>query len=107
MSTKYNFRVSINGTKRGLIWWPRMDAEKSFSYTPKEDETLRDAILRITNDGDFESCDVLLDTFVEVTMIKATATSTLKRTRFFEINSPLFTSIQDCITEDYPNFEEA
>ena len=101
------FTISIHGTKRGPIWWPvGAECEKDFSYTVKADETLRDALLKITNDGDFQYTEVLENTFIRVKMLLQSGYATLTRERIFDITSPLFTSIQDMVINDYPVYEE-
>ena len=56
--------ITISGTLRGDIWWPRAECTKDVSaeFTPKQQPFshewtgIRDALLHLTNDGDFESC---------------------------------------------------
>ena len=68
------FRVTIRGTKIGTIWMPAVEATKEFeeTFTPEDApftrqfSSLRDSILSILNDGDFQSCSIL-EAHIEVT----------------------------------------
>lgn len=98
-------RITIHGTLRGNLWWGG-EAEKEFTYTVKDGshftdgkrESLRDAVLRITNDGDFQSCEILADAYIKATLQKGHTTRAIK----FDLNSDLFPSIKDCLLDDYP-----
>lgn len=56
----------IYGEKRGFIWMPYAECTKDFDIQFSKEpgpfkvcaETLRDALLHITNDGDFQSCGI-------------------------------------------------
>lgn len=56
--------ITISGTLRGTIWMPCAECTKDVSakFTPKQQPFshewtgIRDALLRLTNDGDFQSC---------------------------------------------------
>jgi hypothetical protein len=58
--------VTLSGTKSGTIWMPACNAEKQFqevfttSHSPfhRDWTGIRDALLYITNDGDFQSCSI-------------------------------------------------
>ena len=63
----HNRRIRIYGELRGYIWMPNCECTKEFDVTfsdnPNEPFTrhwtgLRDALLHITNDGDFQSCAI-------------------------------------------------
>ncbi len=69
-------RIRLYGEVVGAIWMPSEECRKDFSVTleriprdaktrtayshgwPMEISTLRDALLHITNDGDFQSCSI-------------------------------------------------
>lgn len=69
-------RIRLYGEVVGHIWMPHEECRKDFSVTleriprnattrtayahgwPMEISTLRDALLHITNDGDFRSCSI-------------------------------------------------
>ena len=59
--------VKFEGTLIGTIWWPRDECTKEFEvkFTPDDQpfshlwEGMYKALDRITNDGDFQSCDIL------------------------------------------------
>lgn len=93
---KQRFGITISGTKAGGIWWPSGAlCSKDFDYRVREDESLRDAILSITNDGDFQSCNI-----VDATVIATLYKNNRRITRYFDIRSPLFPSIADCILSE-------
>jgi hypothetical protein len=94
-----NYTAKIYGTLRGTIWMPATTCEKPVEYTLESDDTLRDAVLRITNDGDFRACDLCADSFLRIKMHKGTHTIT----RDFDLS--LFPSVADCMLEAYPEFE--
>ena len=105
----YSIRFKIQGTLRGSLWMGG-DAEKQINYTVKdgthfvqnERETLREAVLRITNDGDFQGSNLLADSVLIVEMWKA---NNKRIIRAFELYNPaLFPTIADSIIEDYPMF---
>lgn len=96
---KQNFSVKLNGVIYGDLWWSG-EAWKDVNATAKDDDTLRDLVLRVTNDGDFQGCDLTADSSITVTLIKPNR----RITRTFDIN--LFPSVADCIGEkesyDFP-----
>jgi hypothetical protein len=59
-------KVTLFGRVRGNIWMPRTECTKDFEqvYTPNDApfsnkwNGIRSALLRIINDGDFQSCEV-------------------------------------------------
>lgn len=69
-----NYSVKLWGKIQGRIWWPQEICEKDFSVTfapnhkpfVREWAGIRDALLHITNDGDFQNAE-LLELFGEVT----------------------------------------
>lgn len=91
------FSVTISGTIGGKIWMPAVTCWKDFSYRMNQkvraDETFRDAICNITNDGDFQSCEIV-DATVKIEMQKAHGTYT----RYFDIR--LFKSVSDCVMDE-------
>lgn len=58
--------ITISGTLRGQIWMPAAETTKDFRETFTPDDRpfsrqwngLRDALLYVTNDGDFQACDI-------------------------------------------------
>jgi hypothetical protein len=56
--------ITISGELRGKIWMPAIECTKEFKQKFSRDnrpfsyriDNLRDALLHITNDGDFQSC---------------------------------------------------
>lgn len=106
----YSFTMSVTGTLRGRIWMPPIESEKEFclgiihvhnkKYTaPREFNTLREVILEVTNDGDFQNCDILADGVLTVVLHKSSNKHVIRN---FDLNSGLFSSIQDCLLDDYP-----
>lgn len=103
-------RIAISGYLVGNIWWP-VGAEcwKTFTYDLTREEalfsspgTLRDHILRITSDGDFQSASIAQGELT-ITVTKPGR----KRSRSFPLSR--FPSIADCLHPDpdwSPCFEE-
>ena len=66
--------IEIYGTIRGTIWMPAIECTKEVhcKFTPKQQPFtrewtgIRDALLHLTNDGDFQSC-MLEDVSLRVT----------------------------------------
>lgn len=85
MST--NTRIRIYGELQGKIWMPAVECSKQFDINlvriprhattrtahahgwPWEISELRDALLSLTNDGDFQSCEIAW-AVLEVTRVK-------------------------------------
>lgn len=105
-------RVTIWGVIAGFMWMPPCPAWKYIKESSDQyphnalvsegksvPSDLRDMALRMTNDGDFQSCGFLADeTSVIVERIKKTATGLVKRCREFPIT--FFPSIADCLVTD-------
>jgi hypothetical protein len=98
--TKVEFTVT--GYVVGPIWWPvGEECYKHFSYNLTcEDErftepaTLREHVLSITNDGDFQYSEIA-DGFLTATIRKPGRA----RSRNFPLD--MFPSIKDCIKDDW------
>lgn len=97
--------LSIHGYLVGTIWMPAAECFKPLTYDlTREDArftepgTLRDHVLRATNDGDFQSCEIA-DGVLVAEMVTRTATSTKRRTRQFDLSR--FPSIADCIRTEW------
>lgn len=93
--TKQDFSVEIVGNVKGTIWMPAVECTKDIREIARDDDTLRDTVLRVTNDGDFQSCDIE-DAAVKVTLIKPNR----RAVRWFDIRSRLFPSVEDCLTKE-------
>ena len=107
--------IEITGYLVGPIWWPAgLECYKHFTYDltcedqrlcgrdgKHEPGTLRDHILRITQDGDFQSCEIA-DAALCITVYKTNR----HRSRLFDLE--LFPSIADCVKTDWhgPDCEE-
>ena len=101
-----HYEVTVHGTIAGKIWMPAATCGKRFSLTDKpgpwgdfhyadgEKASLRDMILKATNDGDFQSCHVI-DATVTVKRITQTLTGQITRTRHMDIRQ--FPSVADCV----------
>lgn len=70
-------------------------AESDFHYSDGSRPTIREMVLRATNDGDFQSCNIL-DATVTFKRSRVTATGTVVRTRHMDIRQ--FPSVSDCVT---------
>ncbi len=106
----YFVQMFIHGTIQGNIWMGGLPCEKSVNYTVRDGthftdgkrESLRDAVLRITNDGDFQSCELLANSYLQIKLTRANKTLT----RNFDLNNKdLFPTIQDCISDEYPMYD--
>lgn len=98
-----NVTASIHCTIAGHIWMPSTLCWKDgikleFGQGPwKFEGNLRDALLQITNDGDFQSCSVV-DGSLKLTRTTRLATSIITRTRHFDL--AFFPSIADCLADE-------
>lgn len=95
--------VSITGTIAGQIWMPAATCgkhftidESDFRYSDGSRPTLREMVLRATNDGDFQSCEII-DATVTFKRSTQTLTGTIVRTRHMDIRQ--FPSVADCVVE--------
>ena len=103
-----NYSISLSGYLVGPIWWPSEECYKRFDYNLTDEEsrwsepgTLRDHVLAITNDGDFQHCEIA-DGILEITTYKTNR----RRSRIFDLS--MFPSIADCIKSDWcgPSFDD-
>lgn len=113
METTYEIRGYIVGD----IWMPCTECYKPIKLMFVRDEadrpnpwvdayeTLRDALLKITNDGDFRSCQVA-DATLWITRTEHTQTGTRTHTRVRKLSN--FPSIADMVKLDWdgPAYEE-
>jgi hypothetical protein len=86
-------------------------SEDDFRYSDGSRPTLRDMVLKATNDGDFQSADVSFGWLtVEAIVRRKDGQGQVSRKRHFDLRSPLFASIADCLVEEdeikYPDCEE-
>lgn len=70
------FEHRISGYLVGNIWMPNVEAWKTLDYRLSEEDsrftspgTLRDHVLRATNDGDFRGCDIADGVLITVATI--------------------------------------
>jgi hypothetical protein len=63
--TQLHFEHSLVGDLVGRIWMPAVECTKALNYNLTREDgrfiehgTLRDHVLRATNDGDFQSCEI-------------------------------------------------
>ena len=98
-----NREVSITTGLVGRIWRPACICakdttvkigDKPWHYDAK---TLREALLHITNDGDFQSC-VAVNGVLTITHTTTRGSSTVKRTRQWPLD--MFPSIADMVGND-------
>ncbi len=99
---KLETKIILHGTLIGMIWMPSVTCTKPLRYDlTREDArftepgTLRDHVLRATNDGDFQSCKIM-DGIMEVTVTITKGTRRYNRTRYFDLT--LFKGIADMVT---------
>jgi hypothetical protein len=110
-------QYQINGYLVGNAWMPsaecykplayRFVREDSFRPSPFSDtqETLRDAMLEATRDGDFQSCDVA-DGFLTITKTVQRGATMRKVSRHFPLS--MFASVSDMVRNDWdgPNVDD-
>ena len=98
----------IHGQIQGPIWMPACVCTKSFNvseddfrYSDGSRPTLRDMVLRATNDGDFQSADISFGWLtVESVIPRSDGHGQVSRKRSFDLRSPLFASIADCVVKE-------
>ena len=98
--------LEIRGTLVGPIWMPACECYKPLSYDIGREQartvggkmTLRDHVLRATNDGDFQHCEIA-DGVIVATFKRATKNGYNTRTRYFDLAR--FPSIADCLRLDW------
>lgn len=99
-------RISLEGALCGKIWWPVGQLfGKHLSHSFAADVrawggqgTLRDHVLRATNDGDFQGAELTADTFLVIQRISRKGATVKTRTRHFPVS--MFPSIADCVNTD-------
>lgn len=101
---------TISGYIVGKIWMPATECWKDLNYTfvrhenerknPWQDaqETLRDAMLHVTNDGDFQSCSVSHGVLT-VTRRECSAGRQVTFERMFPLDH--FPSVADMVRTDW------
>lgn len=106
MRTEY----TINGYVVGKIWMPATECWKELNYTfvrseeerahPWQDarDDLRDAMLHVTNDGDFQSCRVCHGQLT-VRKISETGARKIVTERIFDLAK--FKSVADMVRDDW------
>ena len=106
----------IHGQIQGRIWMPACVCTKSFRvseddfrYSDGSRPTLRDMILRATNDGDFQSAAVSYGWLtVETILPRKDSRGQITRKRSWNLRSPLFSSLADLIVpEDEIEYSDA
>ena len=82
--------IRIYGEVQGSIWWPcgaictkKFDVHCSYDDTPfyQQIECLRDVLLYITNDGDFQHCEI---SFAVLTITKQKGLNRIMRDRILQ-----------------------
>lgn len=110
-------RVTISGTIGGSIWMPAVVCTKEFTanndqwpynaYTEDGKSvpaTLRDMVLGITRDGDFQSCSIV-DATVAFERSRVVGKRTITTVRYMDIRE--FPSVADCVVElDSEEYED-
>lgn len=105
----------VSGYLFGKIWMPATECFKDVQFSFQRDtnpqrpfvnvcDDLRDACLRITNDGDFQSCK-LAQAMITIRKTRTTGTGLCVRERSFDLNQ--FPSVADMVdTEWAPTFTD-
>ena len=97
--------VSISGFLVGDIWMPATECYKPLHYSLTDRAhhypdggTLRDHVLRVCQDGDFQSASIA-DGELIVTVHRHDDRGTYRRTRRFPLSK--FPSVADCVRTDW------
>ncbi len=99
--------IKISGSLVGKIWMPSVTCWKDFSYDVIREQartiggkmTLRDHVLRATNDGDFQSCE-MGDSFLTIKTSRRTESgAVITRSRSWPME--YFPSVSDCVIADW------
>ena len=98
----------VHGQIQGRIWMPSVTCTKSFSvsendfrYSDGSRPTLRDMVLRATNDGDFQSANVSWGWLtVEAIVKRKDGRGQVSRKRSWDLRSPLLAFIADSIVPE-------
>jgi|GEM_PF-2548864 len=97
---------TIRGYVVGALWMPGAEAFKPFTYDLTREEqrwsapgTLRDHVCDITNDGDFQSCDIAEGELV-TTITVARGARVYTRTRVTPLER--CASVADMVRTDWP-----
>jgi hypothetical protein len=108
-----HLEISIHGYLVGQIWMPVTECYKPLSYNITNESkritggkvTLRDHVLRATNDGDFQFA-AIADGFLRATYRKQLGSRMVTVERDFDLS--MFPSISDCVKTDWqgPSCEE-
>ena len=100
--------ITLQGTIAGTIWMPAATCAKHFKvvdkpgpwgdfhYSDGSRPTIREMVLKATNDGDFQSCSII-DATVTVERRTAGRNGETVRRRHFDIRQ--FPSVSDCVVE--------
>lgn len=99
-------QITIYGYLVGPIWWPiNTECSKPLEYDATEEDSrsteplsLREHVLRATNDGDFQFCKIA-DGFLEVSVSRQSKTGIFKHSRTFPLS--LFPSIADLLKKNW------
>lgn len=98
--------ASIYGEIQGDIWMPSTTcvkhfdiSEDAFLYSDGSRPTLRDMVLKATNDGDFQSANISWG-FLRIEMTRQHVSGHGKFTRTREFDLRKFPSIADCIVDE-------
>ncbi len=96
--------VTIEGYIIGNIWWPYGEtfekpvsiSNRHYPFSLDDPPTLREMVLRVTNDGDFQSASLADDSAVIFRRVRETASGTkIQRMRIMAAGQ--FASIADCV----------
>ncbi len=95
--------ITIHGAYGGRIWMPATMCAKPLNAKlrasdSRKDDTLREAVLDILNDGDFQNCQLASDCFIRFTRQVPDAKGYCRRhTRMMDVTA--FPSIADLIAD--------
>ena len=97
--------ITLNGMLVGPIWMPAaecikpitLDRKRDFRYSDGSLPTAREMALRATNDGDFQSCALTVDSYFEFERSTWRGSTLIRRSRIISVTA--FPSIADCVDE--------
>ncbi len=90
--------ITISGTYGGSIWMPAVVCAKRFETTVEADQTLREAVLQVLDDGDFQNCSIAEGTVGFARSLPDRRG--FQRYHRRSMDMAVFRSIADCLASD-------
>lgn len=109
MSNRAEYDIHVSGYLVGNTWWPNAECWKWLDYHLSDEDSLyidhvdrrvgslRDHMLRATNEGDFQYCEIAHGR-VSITMRRVVGGKLISRIRHFPLS--MFPSVADLLHDD-------